>query len=119
MNTLKLKEFTDSDRVLEFNLNSGENISEKFPTTSIYEKQYLVNRDDWNTMTPATKEFAWYIAHCIAACIDPTINPVTAGFTVEELGTGVKREFYSFVSQATCYHVMTLHGASGIFDGEE
>ena len=100
----------------------GESIADFVATpgnpTTVYERQYVIERDDWNTMTSMTKAFAWSLAQCVAACIDETINPVEAGFTVEELGTGnLKRKFYSFVSNSTEYHVMTLTGAEDIFTG--
>ncbi|MBR1988751.1 MAG: hypothetical protein IKA36_06930 [Clostridia bacterium] len=95
-----------------YNLNDG------VPTSPvIYERIYVIEKDDWNTMTSATKAFAWSLARCVAACIDKTISLSDNEFTREELGSGSKREYYSFVSNSTEYHVLTLAGAEGVFDG--
>ena len=32
------------------------------------------------------------------------------------MGTGEKREYYSFISNSTEYHVLTIDGAKGVFD---
>ena len=83
----------------------------------VYERRYVLNRDDWNTMTSATKAFAWSLAKCIAACIDKNISLENTEFTAELLGSGDKRQYYSFVSNSTEYHVLTLEGAKDVFDG--
>ena len=89
-------------------------INVDIPTNvTVYEKQYIVEKDDWNTMTSSTKSFAWLLAHCIARCIDDSI--VNTEFTEESIGTSVKRKYLSFVSNYTEYHVLTLEGAEDVF----
>lgn len=83
---------------------------------TVYERVYVIEKDDWNSMTSAAKAFAWSLAECLAACIDKTISIATKPITVELMGTGEKREYYSFISNSTEYHVLTIDGAKGVFD---
>ena len=91
----------------------GDAVSTEY---EVFERRYLTDRDDWNTMTSATKAFAWSLAKCIAVCIDRQASLENTEFTEELLGAGEKRQYYSFVSNSTEYHVLTLAGAEGVFD---
>ncbi len=105
--------------LVRFGEGQDYNIGDTIPTDrDFYECIVVRDKDQWNSMTSTTKSFAWSLARCIAACINKTISLDDSEFTVEQMGSGVTREYYSFVSNSTEYHVLTATGAIGVFDRE-
>ena len=68
----------------------------------------------WNCMTTITKEFAQLLANCLTVCLDENSSHVK-DFT-ESVIDG--RKYYTFGCNSIEYHMLSLAGASGIFDDE-